>query len=63
MVEEECAHVDQDPVSALKEYHVQYVLWDEKRWPRWDFQRLTVPLERVAGEAESWSLYRVPSIP
>ncbi|MEI8230765.1 MAG: hypothetical protein WCG83_06560 [Candidatus Peregrinibacteria bacterium] len=58
MVEDACAAMDQNPVKALKAFHVQYVLWDKERSPQWDLRRLNVPLEKVEEDV-GWALYRM----
>ncbi|MSR87474.1 hypothetical protein EXS70_04905 [Candidatus Peribacteria bacterium] len=56
MVEEACRKTDNKPRAALQKFHVQYVLWDEKRQPTWDLRRLRVVLNKVAV-GEGWSLW------
>ncbi|OGJ80254.1 hypothetical protein A2412_03175 [Candidatus Peribacteria bacterium RIFOXYC1_FULL_58_8] len=59
LVERECAAVDADPGAALKQYGVQYVLWDVRRKPEWDVKRLKVPLTKVEEDAGNWVLFSV----
>lgn len=59
MVEAACAASDDDPVSALRHFGVDYVFWDEKADPGWDLSRLQVALEPIS-QGEGWSLWKVP---
>ena len=53
-----CVRQSQDPPAALEQYGVAYVLWNEKRQPLWDLQRLRTDLKKIAG-GEGWSLWKM----
>ncbi|HAI98204.1 TPA: hypothetical protein DCL30_01510 [Candidatus Peribacteria bacterium] len=52
-----CAQVDSDPERWLRRFHVEYVLWDERRQTQWDLNRLGVPRQIVA-KGDGWSLWK-----
>ncbi|MDD5026158.1 MAG: hypothetical protein PHH13_02155, partial [Candidatus Peribacteraceae bacterium] len=58
LVTDACAQVDGDPERWLKRFHVEYVLWDERRQLQWDLNRLGVPRQIVA-KGDGWSLWKL----
>lgn len=55
----ECSKVLGVLPESIREESIQYILWDEKRFPNWNTQRLGLELEQVNG-ARGWSLWQVP---
>lgn len=59
LVEEACRRVDADPEGMLRKFGVDYVLWDVKRKPEWDLQRLNIPLTKIDEDPGNWVLYKI----
>jgi hypothetical protein len=62
LMREACIAMDNDPIAALREFRVQYVLWNEAEHPDWDLRRLRVPLTKIDEgglDAAQWSLWKL----
>ncbi|TSC59214.1 MAG: hypothetical protein Greene041619_50 [Candidatus Peregrinibacteria bacterium Greene0416_19] len=58
MVEEACAAMDRDPVALITAYGPQYILWDRKDHPEWNFDKMGVLVDSIS-KGEEWEILRV----
>lgn len=58
LVRETCDRMDADPASRIRAFGITYILWDEERQPRWELQRIGLPLENVV-QGRGWSLWKI----
>lgn len=58
LVEGICTEMDRNQRLILKQYDVQYFLWDEKRQPNWVIPRLSISINEVT-RGEGWSLWEL----
>jgi hypothetical protein len=60
LVRNECSQVDKEPEKFLTQYGIDLVVWDEKRNPEWDLNRLKSELQ-IMERGEGWSVWKITS--
>jgi len=58
LVRNECAQIDANPAKFLTQYGIDMVVWDEKRNPEWDLNRLKTELQ-IVERGEGWSVWKM----
>lgn len=58
LVGEACKRVQSDPLGHMRQYGVDYILWNQKQEPDWHVDTKVLPLEEVAS-GSGWTIWRL----
>ena len=57
LVTSACERIDASPVTYLKKFGIDYIVWDKRNQPEWNLDRLRVDLKEI-DRREGWSIWQ-----